>query len=241
MKKILLLTVSILLVSSAFAQSNKIKLNKSAFSPRYILPKGETLYVNGKPIVVDEQLNMLVVEQVGDSLNVIILDEADNDITALDGSDHTTSLYVGTGAHLHIKYRDWDTSPLVIPIKIRPSTAGAPLEFVGEFTLGSYIGYQLGSRSLLDDNKSNYSQTFSLFAAPTMIRINPEVADTDKSNLILGFSTGLGYIVNLNAFQIGLVGGVDYISGDASKTWIYQGKSWFSFTIGFDFNDEESN
>ena len=92
----------------------------------------------------------------------------------------------------------------------------------------------------MDSDNYNYSQTISAFAAPTMVKINPDVAQTEMSNLVLGFSLGLGYIVSLNDFQIGLVSGLDYISGDASKTWIYQGKPWFSFTVGFDFNDEES-
>lgn len=170
-----------------YTQVNSVRLNKSAFAPKFMLPKGETLYINGNPVLVSEQLNMLVVEQVGDSLNVIIENENENSIAELDGSNHTTSLYVGDGAHLHIKYRDWDTSPLIIPIKIRPVTDDTPLEFAGEFTIGSYLGYQLGARSILNNVNYNYSQTFSVFAAPTMIKINPEVADTDNSNVVLGF------------------------------------------------------
>lgn len=240
----ILLRVQIILIVFSFstktkAQVKSIQLSKGAFAPHYSLPKGETIYVDGKPTVTRQELNVTIIDQVGDSINVIVVNKKDSAIAAFaEGNNTNTTLYSGKGANLHMKYTDWDTSPLVIPIKIRPFIDDTPLEFVGEFTLGSYIGYQTGSKSISDIDAYHYSQTFSGFAAPTMVRINPETADTDKSNLVLGFSLGLGYIVNLNDFQIGLVGGVDYISGDASKTWIYQGRPWFSFTVGFDFNDE---
>ncbi len=239
MKHLLMIILSFVCLNSANSQSKVIKINKSAFAPRYILPKGETLYIDGKPIIIKEPLDMKIVDEVGDSIRVIVQNKKANGILQFDGST-TTSLYVGEGAFLHVKYRDWDTSPLAIPIKIRPSAEDVPMQFVGEFTLGPYIGYQTGSKSLMDSDNYNYSQTISAFAAPTMVKINPDVAQTEMSNLVLGFSLGLGYIVSLNDFQIGLVSGLDYISGDASKTWIYQGKPWFSFTVGFDFNDEES-
>ncbi len=220
------------------AQSNSIAISKGAFAPKYSLPKGEIVYVNNIPIAASKRLNIQVLDQQGDSIHILLQNQDMANILAIDSSHDVTSLFVGRGANLHLKYTDWDTSPLSIPIKIRPSIDDTPLEFVGEFTLGSYIGFQTGSKSISDFETFHYSQTFSGFAAPTMVKINPEVAATDMSNLILGFSVGLGYIVNLNDFQIGVVGGADYISGDASKTWIYQGKPWFSFTVGFDFNDE---
>lgn len=116
-----------------------VKINKSAFVPWYILPKGETLYIDGKPVIINEPLNMQVVSEVGDSLNVIVQNKNSNGILQFDRST-TTSLYVGAGAYLHVKYRDWDTSPFAIPIKIRPSVEDVPMQFVGESTLGPYIG-----------------------------------------------------------------------------------------------------
>lgn len=220
------------------AQVNSIKLSKGAFSPHYSLPKGEILYVDGAPIIISEKLKVRVLSITGDSINVLVENNKIENEEILKTHNNVATIYQGEGAHLHIEYTDWDTSPFIVPIKIRPAIQNSPLEFIGEFTLGSYIGFQSGSKSISDFESYHYSQTFSGFAAPTMIRINPEVADTDKSNLVLGFSLGLGYIINLNDFQIGLVGGVDYISGDASQTWIYQGRPWVSFTVGFDFNDE---
>lgn len=219
------------------SQKENIRLAKGAFAPNYSLPKGEILYVDGKPIVTKQKLDIYILDIAGDSINVSLQDGKEDGKEFYKSGDQMT-LYTGQGNNLHVKYTDWDTSPLSIPIKIRPSIDDTPLEFVGEFTLGSYIGYQIGSKSFSDAESFHYSQTFSGFAAPTMVKINPEVANTDMSNLILGFSVGIGYIANLNDFQIGVVGGVDYISGDASQTWIYQGQPWFSFTIGFDFNDE---
>ena len=150
-------------------------------------------------------------------------------------------LLTGQGRVAHLKFKDYDTQLLTIPIKIRPRLDDAPLQFIGDVALGSYFGYQFGRVAISDNSTETFSQTVALFAAPGMVKIDPTVADTDSSNLTLGFSLGCGYLVNFNNYQIGLVGGIDYVSGDVSSSWIYQGKSWFSFTIGFDFNDEEKN
>lgn len=70
----------------------------------------------------------------------------------------------------------------------------------------------------MNSDNYDYSQTFSAFAASTMVKINLDVAETDMTNLVLGFFLGLGYIVSLNDFQLGVVGGLNYISGDVSKS-----------------------
>lgn len=230
-------------------QDNPGALNTKAFAPKFYLLAGEELYIDTLRVVTKEKLRVNLVQQDGDTIHIRVNPHQDftdinPDLSLVSASNSVKDdpyLFIGNGAYAHLKYKDWDTNPLLIPIKIRPSTDDNPLQFVGEVSLGTYIGYETGKLSINEAKTYNYSQTIGLFAAPGMIKIDPSVADTDMSNLTLGFSLGISYIINFNTFQMGLVGGVDYISGDVSKTWIYQGKPWFSFTIGFDFNDEEKN
>lgn len=235
----------VLISSQIFGQKkNVVGVNSKSFSPKYFLIPGEVYYSDNQIVQATKNTPINILKQVGDSLFIRTSPKLDSTTSMAYLNSNTINkdyILLDDGYTTHLKFRDWDTHPLAIPIKIRPSLDDNPVQFAGEISVGSYIGYQTGKTSITDTERYIYAQTISLFAAPSMIKIDPTVADTDNSNLTLGFSLGLAYIVNLNDFQIGLVGGVDYISGDASKTWIYQGQPWFSFTIGFDFNDEENN
>ncbi len=233
-----------------YGQLSFLSTNNKAFAPKYFLMKGESVYINDQKFRLPAPLSFTVEETKGDSI-FISLPEKDTSLKKKTefsemlreskGNSLDEFILLNEKKSISLKFKDWDTNVLTIPIKIRPKIDQAPLQFIGDVSLGSYLGYQTGRVNITDDGQKSYSQTFAIFAAPGAVQIDPSVAQTDQSNISLGFSFGVGYLVNLNNFQIAFVTGFDYISGDVSSSWIYQGKQWYSFTIGFDFNDEEKS
>lgn len=213
-------------------------INSSPFAPKFALSKGEILHLADTTVIINSRTPIRLIRQSADTLFV----ESTSLLNSLGKLDSKQILYIliGDDHQTRLAFSDWDAQILTIPIKIRPAINNAPLEFVGEVSLGSYIGYQLGSSTIGAAAKSTLAHTFMVFAAPSLVRVDPEQAATDMTNNTLGFSLGTGYLFNLNQYQIGIVGGLDYISGQLSKSWIYQGKPWVSFTIGIAFNDNQS-
>lgn len=139
-----------------------------------------------------------------------------------------------------LRFTDFDISPLVIPLKIRPALDNNPLQFLGDVAIGPYLGYQRGTKSLNTVSQSTQTAlTFCVFGSPTMINLNPsnQSNDTPNSSSVLGISLGAGILLDVNNLQFGLVSGWDWISGTASETWVYQGKSWLSFSFAFNLSN----
>ncbi|MBK9256733.1 MAG: hypothetical protein IPM42_14700 [Saprospiraceae bacterium] len=140
-----------------------------------------------------------------------------------------------------LKFTDFDLSPLVIPLKIRPAVNNNPLQFLGDVSIGPYFGYQRGSKSYnLSSEVTQTSITFCTFGSPTLVNINPsnQSDNSTNSNSVLGISAGVGILLDINNFQFGLVGGWDWISGTASETWTYQGKPWASFSFAYNLSNQ---
>jgi hypothetical protein len=140
-----------------------------------------------------------------------------------------------------IKFSDWDISPLIIPIKIRPRTTNSPLQFISDVSIGPYFGHQRGSQSYSALNGfSELTTTYAIFASPTLVRLDPTTVskDTTSSGSVLGFTVGAGILFNIANYQLGLVAGLDWISGAASETWIYQGKPWYSFSFAYNLSNQ---
>jgi hypothetical protein len=69
----------------------------------------------------------------------------------------------------------------------------------------------------------------------------PITGETDGSTvdkgdgMVLGVTTSTGLVFQLKDFQLGFLMGWDKAAGELGKTWIYNGKTWYSFSIGFTF------
>ena len=62
---------------------------------------------------------------------------------------------------------------------------------------------------------------------------NPnDVVTTDN---LIGYTAGYGVVYQYNASQIGFIVGKDWLGGKKSSQWRYDGKTWFSFAIGYKF------
>src|SRR5690606_31856271 len=177
----------------------------------------------------------------GDSIFIELInfgevDVPDNSLLALVKKKNEVVYFLASECENALKFTDFDFNPLVIPLKIRPAIGETPLQFFGDVAIGPYFGYQLGKSSFTDSGKSSQvTVTFCAFGSPTMINLN-QANQTDaslQSNSVLGLSAGSGILFDLNNIQFGIIGGWDWISGTASKTWIYQSKIWTSFSFAY--------
>lgn len=140
-----------------------------------------------------------------------------------------------------LRFTDFDASPLVIPLKIRPALDSNPLQFLGDVSIGPYLGYQRGTKSFnASSSGTQTSLTFCVFGSPTMINLNPsnQMNSSDNSSSVIGISAGAGILLDVNNLQFGIVGGWDWISGTSSETWVYQGKPWYSFSCAFNLSNQ---
>lgn len=140
-----------------------------------------------------------------------------------------------------LRFSDFDFSPLVIPMKIRPALDNQPVQFTGDVSAGPYFGYQMGSKSY--DGPGEVTQTaltLCAFGSPTMVNLHPanQSDNADGSGSVLGISAGTGILFDIDNLQFGLTCGWDWISGTASETWIYQGRVWTSFSFAYNLSNQ---
>lgn len=125
------------------------------------------------------------------------------------------------------------TGLLTIPFKIRPYQDSLNFKMTTDVTIGPYIGItkRISKRS---NNYLTIPATLGLsfinISSGNTINQNPN-SDID---VIPGFTWSSGLIIQFNKFSIGYVFGQDYASG-VGNDWVYQGKMWHSFAIGYSF------
>ncbi|MBP6828323.1 MAG: hypothetical protein KA165_17285 [Saprospiraceae bacterium] len=122
---------------------------------------------------------------------------------------------------------------LTIPFKIRPKKENGTFRLTTDVTLGVYIG----ATKRLNKDKEHYL-TIPLTAGLTFININddntaPDFA-ADGTDVVPGLSWSTGIVLQLEQYNIGLIFGKDYAS-EVGNQWIYHGKLWWSFGLGFSF------
>jgi hypothetical protein len=133
---------------------------------------------------------------------------------------------------------------VVAPIKIRPKIKfegnPIPLKLTTNVTIGPYFGYKYEKKIWNNSKLNTLSHSIIAFAAPytsfTEINSSNSKDSSKSSTTAAAFSFGGGYLFEVsNKFQIGALIGWDYVGGELGEKWYYQGKSWLSFSIGFNF------
>lgn len=128
----------------------------------------------------------------------------------------------------------FSSGQLTVPFKLRPPTAGNSFSMTTDVTIGAYAG--LKKRI---SKRQNFFLTLPVVAGLTLINVNdntttPGGVSDRSSGVHPGWTVATGLVAQLNSFNIGVVMGWDFAS-DVGKTWIYQGKQWISFGIGYSF------
>jgi len=128
-------------------------------------------------------------------------------------------------------------TPLVFPVKFRPSKGNIGFTMTGEFT----AGYAFGFRKKL--SKSPYSQSFISFiplvvgvSAGKYFRQKDDGTYSDKSDS-WSISYSYGIMFTVQKVNFGVFGGLDHMVGD-QKDWFYQGSSWYSLGLGYKFKSD---
>jgi len=60
-------------------------------------------------------------------------------------------------------------------------------------------------------------------------------AGTAGTTTVPAITIAAGVIFQFDSFQLGLLTGRDYASGELGDNWIYNTKQWYSFSLGFSF------
>lgn len=125
---------------------------------------------------------------------------------------------------------------LTIPFKIRPKAENGTFRLTTDVTLGAFIGLT----KKLSENKAYYL-TIPLTAGLTFINLNDTNMSADfaaseegSTDLVPGLSWSSGILLQLDAYNLGLIFGKDYAS-EVGNQWLYHRKMWWSFGLGFSF------
>lgn len=128
-----------------------------------------------------------------------------------------------------------------VPFKIRFQIEGQPLRLTPELSLGGFVGGRIRLKKY--DPVYWYPIVGSFGAAVVGINQNNTIDEStiDGDSKVFALYGALGSVVRFGDFQLGFMGGMDWVTGDLGEDWVYQGKPWFSAAIGFNFLDSSSD
>lgn len=127
-----------------------------------------------------------------------------------------------------------------LPFKLRRQTSKHPRVITTDASLGGYLAlrWRVNSKrdffvnavasaglSLLPVGATQQTETGTDTSANT----------TRTSNTVPGITWSGGMVVELDSFQIGVLSGRDYASGEAGRLWAYNTEQWYALSIGYTF------
>lgn len=131
---------------------------------------------------------------------------------------------------------------LYLPFKFRPglkdSNINKARDLTSEVNLGATMNLGFNSNVRFIKNL-NIPFNISLFTDKVNKYNSYDGIDKEENLTGLSFATGLVFNVK-NGLQVGGLVGVDQAMGQSGERWIYDGRPWFSFGIGYKFIRPES-
>jgi hypothetical protein len=123
---------------------------------------------------------------------------------------------------------------ILLPFKLRTKIEGENIRITPDITLGGYIGFKWRLSSTIPFYVT--TPVISLGLATLSINDNNNSSSTTQGDgTVLGITGSTGFVFQINDFEMGLMVGWDRASGELGKDWIYNGKAWYSFSIGYSF------
>lgn len=124
---------------------------------------------------------------------------------------------------------------LTAPFKWRLSSTSGHSDLIdGSLNVNSFIGYKLS----FGTQTPSYLGIF-IFGGTTTIAYNSSnttsITDPSKSENGVGLNYGVGIVFRIKGVSPGILLGFDRGFGEFSRTYIYQGKPWLSFSLNYDF------
>lgn len=147
----------------------------------------------------------------------------------------------------------WEFGALTIPLKYRrsytKSVEGVDIkvkdEFIADFNIGTYGGYQIGRNRLRMEGSKLRELTqvgcsfggFVSFSTTDLDSLNTTAGDIpftkDKKSTIGIISPGIAAMFTLYNFQIGTFAGWDLAIGQNRKNWNHKDRLWIGFGFGY--------
>lgn len=123
---------------------------------------------------------------------------------------------------------------LTLPFKLRPKINDKKFQMTTDVTIGAYGGI----RKRISKTNPIYL-TIPVVLGLSFINVNENTTTNTgtadlKSGITPGWTWATGLVIQTNRLNVGFVFGRDYASGYA-EDWIYHGKTWYSFAIGYSF------
>jgi hypothetical protein len=136
------------------------------------------------------------------------------------------------------KYRRGSTGPVyglnfALPFKLRRAIPG----FNTTIDKGIQIAGSLGWRWRISDARDYHLDFPVVSMGLTTLDIATGTAPAAKegNTQTMGVTASGGIVLELSDFQLGIMMGVDCATGDTGKDWRYNGKTWYSFSVGYSF------
>jgi hypothetical protein len=223
--------------SPVYRTDAKLKVKNVDDDTEYTVDGGLVYRVLGEE---DGNIYVKIMSGIKETSNLIEIDYDGND------TDISNQLFKVATSELKDYNKVWQQglswSTLTLPIKYRPETElnGTKYEraFTTDISIGPFFGYKFKTGKFYDQYMK-----IGAFAGPSLISfpttVTPNNGSTEQNNVtndnLIGFSFGWGIVYQFNKLQIGIINGKDYLGGERSKEWQYDGKNWFSFAIGYKF------
>ena len=147
-----------------------------------------------------------------------------------------------------LQRRRLDLDVFTIPVKVRPSQGGVPVQLNTNFNAALYVGRRLDFYSLRSKRTTPFGPTphvkatgigYGAFLGAGFTSVTSDVtrmrlSTADYEGLVL--HGGLAAIYGARAFNIGVAVGVDQLLGADAPYWLYQHKPWFGVLFEPDLN-----
>lgn len=133
---------------------------------------------------------------------------------------------------------------MVLPFKVRPRfrritnwTTRENEQIQSNLTTDVSLGPYLGFTWRINHRKEHYF-TIPINASLSFINLTDTTVSNTKpegnTNIVPGITVSSGAVIQLEDFTLGLAIGADWAPGNADR-FVYNGRPWFSFSIGHNF------
>lgn len=123
---------------------------------------------------------------------------------------------------------------LVLPIKMRFGGKSGDGTQLRDFTFSNdvSIGLSVGYRYIPN---RRFSSNFLTGISLTSVGVTPDNTKNAVSTAtnLSAITWHLGYLFQIDNFQIGAFTGVDYLAGNVGRKWDYKDEMWFGIGIGY--------
>lgn len=139
----------------------------------------------------------------------------------------TAAQYV-TSTEKPVRRTKWTFATGSTLLKYRPGSSDRAAEIGNNFNIGL-----LGAYSFQQDEEKSHTLLFG--AGIGTVKLTPSTTrNTLTEDLdVASFSPTLGYVFQVKSAQIGIMTGIDLLSGKSYRQWDYRGRPWIGFGVGF--------